>query len=223
MSVRSIDWRIYGLVDNIEFARQLLGAGVKVIQYRNKNETDEAFVKHAREVRELCAQHGAVLIINDRYQLVDQISADGVHVGLQDEDVERVSDYLRERLGDNVVIGFSVKTVEDARRGKEKGASYVCVSPLFDTPNKDEEGVGLQALREIASVVGKDIPVLAIGGITEKNLSLVIEAGAEGVAMIGELQTAASEGEVKLREKIERMSDLFSPADHNEKRYEDHR
>lgn len=221
MSKQTIDWRIYGLVDNVEFAEKLLRAGVKVIQYRNKDETDEIFVENAKKVKELCAQYGAALIVNDRYQLVKEIGADGVHVGLQDARVEKV----RRELGDNFVVGLSVKTVEDAKEGKESGVDYVCVSPIFDTPNKEEKGVGLEVLRDIARELGEDMPVLVIGGITEKNLSEVVEAGAEGVAMIGELQKAAQEGEEVLREKVQRMEKIFPSREDNEgkERYENHR
>jgi|SRR3989344_6210980 len=214
MLSRKIDWRIYGVADNVQFAEELLGAGVKVVQYRNKTETDEKFVENAKKIKELCKKNNATLIINDRYQLLKEIGADGVHVGLQDlheNDLEKI----RAEVGGNVIIGLSVKTVENAVEGKNKGADYVCVSPLYDTVRKaDEPGVGIEALREIAQAVGSDIPVLAIGGIREENLLMVVEAGAEGVALIGELERAAQKGE--LQEKVARMEKVFPSDDYRE-------
>jgi len=214
MLSQNIDWRIYGVVDSVQFAEELLKAGVKVIQYRNKAESDAQFVENAKKVKELCEKNNATLIINDRYQLLKEIGADGVHVGLQDlheNDLEKI----RAEVGENVIIGLSVKTAENAVEGKNKGADYVCVSPLYDTVRKaDEPGVGIEALREIAKAVGSDIPVLAIGGIKEENLLTVVEAGAEGVALIGELERAAQKGE--LQEKVARMEKIFPTEDYCE-------
>lgn len=223
MLSQKIDWRIYGVVDNVRFAEELLRAGVKVIQYRNKMETDEEFVENAKKIKELCKKDNATLIINDRYQLLEKIGADGVHVGLQDLQENDLKE-IRARVGANAIIGLSVKNVENAVEGKQNGANYVCVSPLYDTPRKaDEPGVGIEALREIAQTVGSDIPVLAIGGITEKNLPKVVEAGARGVAMIGELESAIRKGE--LSDKVERMEKMFPSEKYREDKieYEDKR
>ena len=86
---------IYGLTDSVEFAQQLIDAGIKIIQYRDKETDDEEFIKKAKKIKKLCQNQGVSLIINDRYHLIGQSGADGVHVGL--EDIKKVIDkYLLE-------------------------------------------------------------------------------------------------------------------------------
>lgn len=197
---QNIDWRVYGLTDNLAFANQLIEAGVGVVQYRDKQISDEEFIKIARQIKNLCDQNNICFLINDRYQLVKEIDCDGVHVGLRDEELKIVCDFL----GDGYIVGMSVKTVAQAWRAQEIGADYVSVSPVFDTVNKMEErGVGLERLREVATAVA--VPVVAIGSITEQNLPRVVAAGAKSAAFIGELMKAKD-----LPTKVKNLKNIFN-------------
>ena len=94
---QNIDWRVYCLTDNLALAEKLVEAGVVVVQYRDKQISDEEFVAAAKQIKALCDQNNVCFIINDRYQLVKQIDCDGVHVGLQDEELKIVCDFLGDR------------------------------------------------------------------------------------------------------------------------------
>jgi len=196
---QNIDWRVYGLIDNLAFAQKLIAAGVGVLQYRDKKVNDNEFIHTARQIKKICDENNVCFIINDRYQLVKEIDCHGVHVGLQDEELKVV----RGHLGQEYIIGMSIKTVEQALRAQEIGADYVSVSPVFDTVNKVEErGVGLERLREVAAAVS--VPVVAIGSITEQNLPLVVAAGADSAAFIGELMNA-----VDLPAKVKNLKSIW--------------
>lgn len=177
---------VYAITNNYAFAKKLIMAKAKIIQYRDKNIDDENFIKTAEKIKKLCRKNNVLFVINDRYRLNKKIKADCIHLGLHDGQTKNI-------------FGQSVKTITQAKSAEKKGALYIAVSPVFDTINKKEEkGLGLKRLREIKKAV--KIPVCAIGGITEKNLPQVIKAGADCAAFIGELVHAKN-----LRKKINNL------------------
>lgn len=196
---KNIDWRVYALTDNLGYAQKLIAAGVGVIQYRNKNIPDNDFVNIAKQIKNLCDLNNICFIINDRYKLVKEIDCDGVHVGLQDENIKIVRNFL----GPDYIIGASIKEIPQALQAQTMGADYISVSPVFDTINKPEEkGVGLERLKEVVATVS--VPVVAIGSITEQNLPQIVLAGAKSAAFIGELANAAD-----LLKKVKDLKDVF--------------
>ncbi len=155
--------------------------GVDVVQLREKDVTARDRYTLGMRLRELTAEAEIPLIVNDRIDLAQAISADGVHVGQSDLPVGVV----REMLPD-AIIGCSASTVEAATRAERDGADYLGVGAVYGTTSKavpqDESGIGPDRIRELASAVS--IPVIGIGGINPSNARAVVEAGAVGVAVI---------------------------------------
>ncbi|MFP3195953.1 MAG: thiamine phosphate synthase, partial [Caldivirga sp.] len=118
---------IYGITDDsyrvkshVEAARVFLEGGVRIIQYRRKEGSIRLMLQEAREIRRLCNQYGALMIVDDRVDVAVLADADGVHVGLEDAPVDEV----RRRFG-GLIIGASASTVEEAIAGERAGADYL--------------------------------------------------------------------------------------------------
>ena len=162
-----------------------LDGGVDVLQLREKDGSDEEVLAAAERFRRACDEHGALFILNDRPDLALAAGADGVHVGQDDERVERV----REHVGAEVAIGLSTHSREQLQAGLETGADYVCVGPVFATPTKpDYPAVGLELVRHAASCVER--PWFAIGGIDGTNITEVAAAGARRVVVVRAIRDA---------------------------------
>ncbi len=168
------------LRDPVETARQLLAAGVRLLQLRDKTATTRALVQIGEQLRALTRQHDARLIVNDRLDVALAIEADGVHLGQDDLPVAQA----RRIGGARLLIGVSAETVEEARQAEADGADYLGVGPMFATHTKPDAGapVGTERLRAIKQAVA--IPVFGIGGITLQNAPEVLRAGADGICVI---------------------------------------
>jgi thiamine-phosphate pyrophosphorylase len=165
-------------------AQELIGAGATVIQLRAKTLGSGEFLKAAKDLR--AALKDAAFIVNDRVDIAMMSEADGVHLGQDDLPV----DEARALFGAKAIIGVSTHNLDEAIMAVSQGADYIAFGPIFKTRSKHdaEEPKGLDALKEICSAV--ELPVVAIGGITEENVHQVIAAGACAVAMISELMNA---------------------------------
>ena len=167
--------------DPVAVAGLALAGGAKVLQWRDKRREKGDQLAPARAIRELCAQHEAVFIVNDHVDLALAIGADGVHLGQHDLPPELVRPFVPEGF----VIGVSTNNVEEARRAESNGATYVAVGAIFPTGSKEPErtrAASPQRLREVRAAVR--VPVVAIGGINASNVGEVIEAGADAIAVI---------------------------------------
>jgi len=171
---------------HLEVARAALQGGATIVQLRDKRLSGRALLALAQALRELTRAHGATFIVNDRVDIALASASDGVHLG--DEDIP-VS-VARRLLGPEAVIGASVDNPREARAAEAAGASYLGVGPVFPTGSKPDAGaaIGLGPIGEIARAV--TIPVLAIGGLTCDNVPSVIEAGADGIAVISAVAEA---------------------------------
>ena len=172
----------------VDIVTQAIAGGIDVVQLREK-ETDAAWrYELGCELRELTADAGVDLIVNDRVDIAQAIDADGVHVGQSDLPVA----VARELLGPDAIVGCSASTIEQAQRAKAEGADYLGVGTIYGTTSKDvaddKDGVGPERVAEITDAVS--IPVVGIGGITADNAGAVVEAGAVGVSVISELTQA---------------------------------
>jgi thiamine-phosphate pyrophosphorylase len=171
---------------HLEVARAALEGGATMIQLREKALSGRALLALAEALRELTRAHGATFIVNDRVDIALASGADGVHVG--DEDLPIA--VARRVLGAGAIIGASVDNVPEAQAAEAAGASYLGVGPVYPTGSKADAGAAIGAGRigEIAAAV--PLPVLAIGGLTCDNVHSVIEAGADGIAVISAVAEA---------------------------------
>lgn len=173
-----------GLLETVEAA--LLG-GVTAVQLREKSGTDLEILRAAERLQELCTDHGAAFLMNDRIDLALAAGADGVHLGVDDLPVPAA----RRIAGLDFWIGFSPDTDTGARSARLEGASYLGVGPVFGTVSKSDAGpaIGLGQLKR--RVIVADLPVIGIGGIDASNAASVIRAGASGVAVMSTILQAA--------------------------------
>ena len=162
-----------------EQVEDALKGGVTILQLREKELGYEDFKEEAIRIKKICDKYKVPLIINDNVELAKEIDADGVHVGQSDLEAGRV----REILGPNKIIGVTAKTVEQARAAQHAGADYLGSGAVFGTTTKlDAKKMSLELLKEITSSVS--IPVVAIGGIDETNISQLAGTGIAGVAVV---------------------------------------
>ncbi|MWG33678.1 thiamine phosphate synthase [Halomarina oriensis] len=173
----------------VDVVRAAVGGGVDVVQLREKAESARERYRLGQELRELTREAGVTFVVNDRIDLARAVDADGVHLGDDDLPVP----VAREQLGDDAVVGRSVSSVGGARAAAEAGADYLGVGAVFHTDSKDvrerDAEIGLDRVRAIADAT--DLPFVGIGGITAENAASVVEAGADGVAVVSAITAAA--------------------------------
>ena len=156
--------------------------GVTFIQFREKHLDKEAFIREAKEIREVCRNYQVPFVINDHADIAAAIDADGVHVGQKDIDALDA----RRMLGEDKIIGVTARTVEQALRAQEHGADYLGVGAVFQTDTKaDAVEVKRDTVKAICEAV--DIPVIAIGGIGEDNVLQLAGNGLCGIAVVSAL------------------------------------
>ena len=179
--------RLYAVTDRAWVGRQSLyeqisdaiDGGVTIVQLREKNLSEDEFIREAEKICVLCHEKGIPLIINDNYNVALKVGADGVHVGIEDAPVEKI----REIAGDDFIIGATAKTVEQARLAESSGADYLGVGAVFPSPTKTNAvRITPQQLSEICGSV--NIPAVAIGGITADNVHTIKGCGHKGIAVV---------------------------------------
>ena len=160
----------------------LLEAGVSILQLRVKSLPPVDFLELAKQARAVTRAHGCKLIINDRVDIALACDADGVHLG-QDDLPLRAG---RKLMGQKI-IGISTHDLDQARAAERAGADYIGFGPMFGTRTKATgyEARGPEMLQQIRRAV--TLPIVAIGGITEANVQEVWQAGADSVAIIGDV------------------------------------
>jgi len=161
-------------------AQRAVDGGATVIQLRDKTRSGRELIRTGMEICTITRGAGITFIVNDRLDVALSCGADGVHLGQGD----LRCDTARQLAPPGFVIGVSVGSVGEAVEAEQAGADYVAVSPVFDTGSKRDAGPGhgLLLLKKVRSAVG--IPVIAIGGIGPGNAGQVIDAGADGIAVI---------------------------------------
>ena len=187
------------LMEQVEDA---LKGGVTCVQLREKELDKEAFLKEAIEMKALCGKYQVPFIVNDEVDIAVECGADGVHVGQMDMEAGNV----RAIVGEDMMIGVSVRTVEQAVKAEKSGADYLGVGAVFNTTTKlDAHEVSYETLKAICQAVS--IPVVAIGGINKGNICQLSGSGADGVALVSAIFAAENiEEECKeLRKLSEEM------------------
>lgn len=169
-----------------EQVEQALEGGVTIVQLREKNLSQEEFIKEAVKMKNLCHRYGVPLIINDNVDVALKSGADGVHVGIDDVPVAEI----RKRTGEDFIIGATAKTVEQAQNAENSGADYLGVGAVFPSPTKKNAiRITTAKLKEICSSVS--IPTVAIGGINYDNMLEIKGGGMDGIAVVSAIFSAA--------------------------------
>lgn len=179
---------------------EALKGGATLIQLREKNMSQEEFLKEAREITELCHRYGTALIINDNVEVALKSGADGVHVGIEDTPVEEI----RKMTPGDFIIGATAKTTEQAQRAEKEGADYIGVGAVFPSPTKKNAiRITLEQLKKISGSVR--IPAVAIGGITYENADTLRGGRMAGVAVVSAVFGAADikKETARLKKKIQ--------------------
>jgi len=160
-----------------------LAGGASAIQYRSKSDDGQLRAEQAGQLLALCRAYDALLIINDDVELAQRLGADGVHLGREDMPLADA----RAVLGSGALIGVSCyDSVARAIEAKGGGADYVAFGSFFPSAVKpDAVRAPRELLRDARGAL--DLPVVAIGGITLHNAHLLIESGADAVAVISAL------------------------------------
>jgi thiamine-phosphate pyrophosphorylase len=153
--------------------------GAQMIQFRDKEFSDEEFLVMAERIKKITQKKNIPLIINDRVNIAKSIDADGVHLGQDDMSLKEA----REILGDEKIIGISTHSIEEALQTEKQGADYIGLGSIFQTSSKEiKDAIGTEIIKEVLSLV--KIPVFPIGGINLDNLDQVIKAGSKRIAVI---------------------------------------
>jgi thiamine-phosphate pyrophosphorylase len=169
--------------DHLQVAHAACLGGARVVQYREKEAPAAQRLTTARRIRACTRESGTLFIVNDQLDIAMLSAADGVHLGQDDITIADA----RSLLGPGMIIGVSCSCLEQALEAERRGADYLGVGAIFATPTKEGYPVvGLDGLRRIAAVV--TLPLVAIGGITLRNMAGVKAAGANFAAMVREFQ-----------------------------------
>lgn len=160
--------------------KQALQGGAGIIQYRDKSDNLEKRKKQASELRMLCNQYDALLLINDDLELARLVNADGIHLGEKDATISEARSFL----GEDAIIGISCyNQLELAIKAENEGANYIAFGAFFTSPIKPEARTAeldliVEAKQRLTT------PICAIGGINLNNAKKVFDAGADMVAVI---------------------------------------
>lgn len=167
-----------------EAAEKVLKGGCRWVQLRMKGATDAEIIEEGRRVATLCKAYGATFIIDDKVHLVKRLNADGVHLGKHDMSVREA----RQILGNDYIIGGTANTMVDVVRLYDEGADYIGCGPYrFTTTKKNlSPTLGLTGYSQIVKEMrerGINLPIVAIGGITEKDIPRLMTTGITGIAL----------------------------------------
>jgi len=166
-------------------ARAMLDSGAKILQIRHKGRWNRVLFDQATHVARLCEQSAATLIVNDRADIALLLGT-GLHVG--QDDIPPLD--ARRLIGAEPILGYSTHNAEQLAAAAGEPASYLALGPMFPTQSKinPDPVVGIDRLRTWRRLTTR--PLVAIGGITRQNAQSVLEAGADSVAVIGDLLPA---------------------------------
>ena len=144
-----------------------------------------AFLLESREICSLCRRYEVPFIVNDNVDIAVACGADGIHVGQED----LAAGEVRRRVGENMILGVSVHTVEEARQAVQDGADYLGLGTVFPTSTKtDVDVMPRDTLRAICGAV--DVPIVAIGGLNRSNILQLSGSGVDGVALVSAIFSA---------------------------------
>ena len=184
---------LYAVTDRMWTGRQTLmeqvedalKGGATCMQLREKELDEDAFLQEAMEMKALCEKYHVPFFVNDNVEIAVKCKADGIHVGQSD----MVAAQVRQKVGEDMMIGVSVHSVEEALEAVRNGADCLGVGAMFSTSTKaDADVLTKETLRAICEAV--DIPVVAIGGISKENMAELKGTGVDGVALVSAIFAA---------------------------------
>ena len=183
---------------NLQCVENMIKAGIKIIQYREKDKPIRDKIDDIKKIRELCRENKVLFIVNDHVDIAVLVDADGVHVGQEDMHPSDV----RELIGPDKIIGLSTHSQEEGLASLKEDIDYIGVGPIFPTTTKDRAAVGLEYLD--FAVKNLDIPFVAIGGIKEHNMEKILEAGAKRICLVSEIIGAKD-----ITQKIQKLNQII--------------
>ncbi|HPS46042.1 MAG TPA: thiamine phosphate synthase [Bacteroidales bacterium] len=178
-----------------DIVRKAVEGGVTMVQLREKNADTRTFIEKALTLKEVLKPFQVPLIINDRVDVALAVKADGIHIGQKDMPYE----LLKKIIPESMIVGLSVETMEQIQIANNYKVDYLGISPIFATPTKtDTSGCwGIEGLKKARNSTNHKL--IAIGGISNTNVKTIIDAGANGIAVVSAIcsaedpQKAASE------------------------------
>ena len=168
-----------------EQVKEALENGVTCVQLREKELDESDFLKEANQISTLCKEYKVPFIVNDNVDIAIACEADGIHIGQEDMELTNV----RKLVGEDMIIGVSAHTVEEAIKAQKDGADYIGIGAVFATSTKTDVNVlSFETLKSICEAV--DIPTVAIGGIKKDNICKLKGSGIDGVAVVSAIFAA---------------------------------
>ncbi|WHY57962.1 thiamine phosphate synthase [Peribacillus simplex] len=164
-----------------------VSGGVSIVQLREKNNSSLSFYKKASALKQLLNELSIPLIINDRVDIALAVAADGIHIGQDDLPLTVV----KQMVPEDMIVGVSVSTLEEALEAERNGADYIGVGSIF--PTKTKQDATLMAIGDLEEICRSvSIPAVAIGGITADNISALSDRGLSGTAVVSAIMNAES-------------------------------
>ncbi|MBN2739114.1 MAG: thiamine phosphate synthase [Spirochaetales bacterium] len=185
------EWGLYGITaekfsrgrSNLEVVKEMIHSGIKIIQYREKEKSFKEQLSESGELARLCREKNCIFLINDHVDLAMLVNAHGVHLGQDDMPVKEA----RKILGPDKIIGLSTHSPEQARAALSMDVDYIGVGPIYGTGLKEKgnQAVGLEYLEYVDRFI--PISYVAIGGITEENISEIALRGAKNICLVRDI------------------------------------
>ena len=195
----------YSYLNSVRIA---LEGGCRWVQLRIKDVDEAHLYPLALQAQQMCREYGATFIIDDHVEMVKKVKADGVHLGKLDMPIAEA----RKILGDDYIIGGTANTFEDVKAHYETGADYIGCGPFRYTTTKSNLSpiLGLEGYRQITSKMkeaGINIPIVAIGGITEADIPELMQTSITGIALSGSILRA--ENPIEEMKKIIKLTESW--------------
>ena len=188
-----LDYRVYLVTDTVYFnddniwnkMEAALRGGVTLVQYRDKTQESRVLYERAVKMKALCDKYNVPMLVDDRADIAFAVGAAGVHVGQSDLPAE----IARRMLGTDAIIGVSAHNAEEALAAEAAGADYLGCGAVYPTgTKKDTSVIGVKGLKAIRAVT--KLPFVGIGGVTLANYRDVLNAGADGAAIVSAILSA---------------------------------
>lgn len=191
--------RFYPIFDTADWVERALAAGVRMVQLRIKDTPEPALRAEIARARDLCRAAGAILVVNDHWQLAVELGCDWLHLGQEDLDTADLPAIRAAGLR----LGVSTHDGAELDRALSVGPDYVALGPVWPTILKKMPWApqGLDRVTDWRHRVG-DLPLVAIGGLTPERGRAALDAGADVVAAVTDI-TLHPDPEARMREWLE--------------------